>query len=129
MDRLEIAPKSLYGRPVYRVLTTFVVKLGFDSQCAYLCNFCRKPSKNYTKGLMVLSLNEDTSWHISRDADVGMTTCCQTGVRFSLCLSVLKSLRGLVRLSARISTGTGAYFKLLIFDTCQSSVIARRMNC
>ena len=31
---------------------------------------------------------------------------------------VLESLRGLVRLSARISTGTGAYFKLLIFNAC-----------
>ena len=57
---------------------------------------------------MVLSSFEDTSWHIGRDTDVGMTTCCQTGVQFPLCLLVLASLRGLVRLSARISTGTGA---------------------
>lgn len=57
---------------------------------------------------MVLSSSENTSWHIGRDTDVGMTTCCQTGVRFPLCLLVLASLRGLVRHSVSISTGTGA---------------------
>ena len=116
---------------VLRLNKSFV-RLGFDSRCAYLCSLFNKqvlPSrkstdlvelsygdnsclfnklKNYTKGLMVLNSSEDTSWHIGRDTDVGMTTCCQTGVRFSLCLLALGSLRGLVQLSARISTETGA---------------------
>lgn len=57
LDGLEVTPKLLYGK--WRLnrhaegqiprLNNLFVKLGFDSRCAYLCNFCRKPSITFKK--------------------------------------------------------------------------------